>query len=169
MNFAYVTSTYKLVEHNAYQWGNFKMTLYYEAPTTNGSNGTNSTNSSTGNGTIVFPPINNTDGGGFIDLRSEILGYNILLLHGWLLWLAWGVLGFVQIASVRWLQVYFKLNLWLHIINGVVIGAFTIIMSIYAINYEFKSGKFQHNDIGIACLYATGVLLFSGILANAAK
>ena len=67
------------------------------------------------------------------------------MLHGWLLWNAWGVLGFLQLASVRWMQIYFKINLWLHIVNGLIIGGFTLVMSIYAINYDFKSNKFVHN------------------------
>lgn len=77
MNYAYVTSTSNLVEHSGRAWGNFNMRLYYVPP--------NATNKATG-----MPDFN---GGGFLDLRSEIQGYDILYLHGWLLWQAWGILG----------------------------------------------------------------------------
>lgn len=99
MNYAYVTSTPQLVEHSNNAWGNFQMRLYYIPPVVvNNSNSSNSTNSTQNNSTSSFPSFptgDDTDTGGLLDLRAELEGYDILYLHGWLLWLAWGVLGFV--------------------------------------------------------------------------
>lgn len=92
-NYAFVTRTSNFVEHSALQWGNFEMRLVYTPPNTNNNN---TNNSSGGNGTNnnTTDPIDNS-GGGIIDIRDELIGYDVLYLHGWLLWSAWGVLGFV--------------------------------------------------------------------------
>jgi hypothetical protein len=51
----------------------------------------------------------------------------LFFIHGWMLWIAWGILGFVQIATNRYFKPYFKICNWLHIISGIAIFMITVI------------------------------------------
>lgn len=48
------------------------------------------------------------------------------------MWTAWGILGFIQLASNRWLKGYWYLNMWIHRIAGTSIMIITLIMGIMA-------------------------------------
>ena len=82
---------------------------------------------------IILPPYFDPNDGGLIDIRAELIGYNIMYLHGWLLWTVWSVLGLVQIASVRYMQGFVKLNMFMHIASGLLIFTTTVVMSVLAI------------------------------------
>eukprot|EP00347_Sterkiella_histriomuscorum_P007376 403349177 len=163
MNFAYVSYTSNLVEHSNNAWGSFDMRLYYIPPVvTNQTNGTNGTNTTNPNSTTEFPQDGGSSGG-LLDLRAEIMGYDILYLHGWLLWQAWGVLGFLQIASVRYMQIFYKFNHYLHMAIGTMITGFTIAMSILAFKYyDYRLRDNLHSKLGYAVLILSGIILLSG-------
>ena len=65
-------------------------------------------------------------------------GVNVLLVHGWLMWGAWSVLGLFQVISLRYLRplhckrirILRNLNMALHIGSGIAIFGITIAMSI---------------------------------------
>ena len=66
----------------------------------------------------------------------DIPKVDILLIHGWVLWVAWGILGMIQIISIRYTyilricdKVAYKMKLAVHVINGIAILILTIIMS----------------------------------------
>lgn len=61
-----------------------------------------------------------------------LVTYDFNLYHGLLMWTAWGILGFIQLASNRWLKGYWYLNMWIHRIAGTSIMIITLIMGIMA-------------------------------------
>lgn len=58
-----------------------------------------------------------------------------ITFHAWFMWLAWGVLGLLQIASVRYLRVFYRFNMMIHIVSGLIIGAATLIMAFVAYSF----------------------------------
>ena len=58
-----------------------------------------------------------------------------LLIHGWILWAVWSILGFLQIASGRYMRTLPFSSLLTHIISGLLIFGITIGMSVVALNY----------------------------------
>ena len=90
------------------------------------------------------------------------------LAHGWLFWIAWGIFGFMQIVSVRYLKKYWKLNMWIHRISGTFILLITIGMGILGIrnlNWEL-SGREPHYVIGLIIFFSVLFIALGGIYAR---
>ena len=62
---------------------------------------------------------------GTISLASDT---DLFVSHSLLQWLAWGVLGSLQIITNRYFRQYFKVATWTHVCSGLSI----VIISIYA-------------------------------------
>jgi len=101
-----------------------------------------------------------------------------MLLHGWIMWGAWAILGLLQVASLRYLsesKVFSLCNkrvknfsMWLHAFNGLIILAATIWMSIVALKYysmEWRWKQELHSSFGFTVLFATSFIVFIGFLA----
>jgi hypothetical protein len=43
-----------------------------------------------------------------------------LMIHGWVLWATWGVLGFFLIWTGRYLRAHWKASLWIHVVLGTI-------------------------------------------------
>ena len=77
-----------MVEHNGDDWGNFIIKLEYVADY----------NTTTSNLSMYDTPIGCTwiaNSGDILDIRSELEGVDTMQIHGWILWVAWGMLGFI--------------------------------------------------------------------------
>lgn len=114
-----------------------------------------------------------------IDSSSVTAGFDEeqdeLYIHGWIMWVAWGVLGLIQIISFRYMIVFpwcndrisYRLKLAIHIINGLIMLILTILMSVKAINYydgKLRWNESVHSAMGLAVLFATGVITILGLL-----
>jgi hypothetical protein len=83
--------------------------------------------------------------------------------HGWALWLAWFVLGLVQIFSNRYLKVFWKLHMWIHRITGTTILVLTIIFVILMIKRKdgFINMADPHTTLGLFIMtFTISVTLF---------
>jgi hypothetical protein len=93
---------------------------------------------------------------------------NILyIVHGYVLWFAWGILGFMQIASSRYLKVYWKCAMWLHRISGVLIVLMTLALSLVAFkvtDWEVQDGL--HVILGFIVLLLCAILAIGGFIAR---
>ncbi len=70
-----------------------------------------------------------------LSVRTSAVTYetfDFYVYHGLLMWTAWGLLGFIQLASNRWLKGYWYLNMWIHRLAGTSIMIITLIMGIMA-------------------------------------
>ena len=63
----------------------------------------------------------------------EIRKTRYWIVHGWILWVCWSVLGLAMIITTRYLKQYWKLNLYIHIIVGSSIFITNIIYGLGAI------------------------------------
>lgn len=61
---------------------------------------------------------------------NEVDFYSI---HGWFLWGAWGILGFLQLASSRYLKIFYEWNMIFHIVEGSLILLLTLFFGILGI------------------------------------
>ena len=89
-------------------------------------------------------------------------------VHGWCLWAAWSLLGFIQMACNRYFKVFWKINMWVHRIVGTSILVLTIIMSIIGLRnmkYEF-SGEVGHYVIGWIIFFGIAFLAGGGIITR---
>jgi hypothetical protein len=48
------------------------------------------------------------------------------------MWIAWGIFGFVQIVTARYLTCYWRAHMWIHAITGTIVTLMTIASSILA-------------------------------------
>ncbi len=124
------------------------------------TNGTTSNNS-------YAPPPDFDDGaysGTLVDLSADEV--DILYVHGWVLWAAWGVMGFLQLASFRYMRKFSpRIMLWVHSINGVAMTVMTIVMSLYAFEfYDWEVQQGFHSIIGFVILVATCAISLGGII-----
>ncbi len=75
---------------------------------------------------------NNTQGEPFHDC-FEIRKTSYWIIHGWILWVCWSVLGLVMIITTRYLKQYWNINLYIHIIVGSSIFIANIVYGLGAI------------------------------------
>jgi hypothetical protein len=54
------------------------------------------------------------------------------VIHGWLLWAAWGIFGLVQISTTRYLKAQWRYGMWIHGISGITIMMLTIVLGLMA-------------------------------------
>ena len=59
--------------------------------------------------------------------------WEYLKWHGWMMWLSWGIFGYVMIASQRYLRHKWKLAIWLHSTCGTACFLINIIYGVGAI------------------------------------
>lgn len=59
----------------------------------------------------------------------------VLIVHGWMLWFVWGILGFILIASNRYLKQHWKMNMWVHLICGTFSFIINLIFGLGALYY----------------------------------
>eukprot|EP00347_Sterkiella_histriomuscorum_P018114 403346733 len=88
-------------------------------------------------------------------------------IHGWLLWAAWTVLGFIQIVSNRYLKVFWKVHLWVHRLAGTAILVITIVMSIIGIKrMDWKLKDEPHFILGLIVFFGITFLSVGGIITK---
>lgn len=86
------------------------------------------------------------------------------LYHGWLMWTAWGVLGYVQLISNRYLRVYWKINRWVHLISGLIILVLTLSYGLLMMKeVGWKIIKDWHPIIGFLVLISVGLICLGGL------
>jgi hypothetical protein len=105
----------------------------------------------------------------------KVKRFDVLYLHGWILWSAWSILGLMQLISIRYIKPYhlcmssFKnCGLWLHVISGVLILIMTVTMCLLAFNFYSWHLRFNqsiHSAIGFIVLISSGLLTILGFLA----
>ena len=92
---------------------------------------------------------------------------DIYYLHGWFMWSAWGILGMVQIASIRYGKFYWRYNFIIHLISGLYILIITIILSLFLIReLDWEIINLTHNAIGFLILLVVGIIVIVGLITK---
>ena len=88
------------------------------------------------------------------------------MIHGWVSWSAWTILGFIQIASNRFLRKFWRVHMWIHIISGMLI----LILTTYACAALIKDkGEIEtdvHSIIGLIFFALTFLVVLIGFIAR---
>ncbi|CDW80902.1 cytochrome b5-like heme steroid binding domain containing protein [Stylonychia lemnae] len=103
------------------------------------------------------------------DTSSTGWDYQLMAkVHGWFLWVAWSVLGFIQMSVNRYLKIYWKINMWIHRIVGTLIFILTVIMSIIGLrNHKYIFfGQYVHHILGFIVFFGITLLVAGGIITR---
>jgi len=89
----------------------------------------------------------------------------IYILHGYLLYVAWGLLLIVQLSSVRYLKWKWRWNMWLHGISGSMAGIISIV-ACWNMLTRFVKLESQNPHIfqGFIFLFACNFMICGGIM-----
>lgn len=126
-------------------------------------------------GKIHYHDSSNGGGRGFFTLQvhsnGEItagaLKHSFYYYHGWLLWAAWGLFGFIQILSNRYLKRFWWLHMWIHRVSGVVILVLTYVYCLLALKQnEWKIGNKYHEVAGFIVMIVTAVIVIGGVFTR---
>jgi hypothetical protein len=81
---------------------------------------------------------------------------------------AWGLFGFLQPVSARYMKRWWRLNMWIHRLGGTLILLSTIAMSIVGIGKLdwTLSGDEAHYVIGLIILFAVTFVAIGGVFAR---
>lgn len=102
-----------------------------------------------------------TDGFGVPD------GENFNKIHGWIMWASWGVFGFIQLLSNRYLKPLWQVNMWIHRISGFLILVGTFVLGFLAIkNLDWEIVSMAHTIVGFSILICVGLVIIGGIVAR---
>ena len=80
-------------------------------------------------------------------------------LHGLLLFVAWNLLSFALIGSVRWFKNNWKVSTQVHVISGVIIAGLTVWLAIRACLY-LKAARIEANVHSIIGLFMLVMIVF---------
>jgi hypothetical protein len=84
-------------------------------------------------------------------------GADYELIHGWVLWACWFILGLIMVLSNRYMKVFWRVHMWIHRISGFLIFGGTIALSALLIKDIGGIEDNVHSIIGIVIL---GVVIF---------
>lgn len=101
---------------------------------------------------------------GTITLNQKGLTY---VVHGLGMWFAWGLLGFLQLASTRYFRHKWRVAMWVHRISGALAVLITLSMGLIAFNAgNWELGSALHCYIGLFVMITSGMLGLGGFIAR---
>lgn len=90
-------------------------------------------------------------------------------IHGLMMWIAWFIFGFVQVASNRWF-IHLNKNLPnIHVLSGLFITGVTVFYVFHLINTFGMWYDHWHNLLGFIMFCSTGVVSLGGMATNFIK
>lgn len=88
------------------------------------------------------------------------------MIHGWVLWAAWGLLGLVLLLSSRYLKT-FRFAIYIHIIAGMLVLIATLFMSFLALRKaEWEISGDPHDILGVIILASSVFITLTGFMAR---
>ena len=90
--------------------------------------------------------------------------FNFHKFHGFMMWAAWGIFGLIQLATNRYLKVYWRYVMWVHRISGTIILLITFIIGILAIkNAGWTIDAGIHQALGLITLIFVLLIVLGGV------
>lgn len=85
---------------------------------------------------------------------------------GWFMWVSWGLIGMLQIVTARYIKVFWKVNMWLHLAQGIWLFLVTIILGLHALSrYDYHLTTDPHGRNGSFVMTTVGIIVFGGSTA----
>jgi hypothetical protein len=81
--------------------------------------------------------------------------------------ICWGIFGFVQLFSARYLKRFWRANMWIHSISGLLVLFGILTMGLITFKndkWELKDGL--HPALGLTMMCIVGVLVIGGLIAR---
>ena len=89
------------------------------------------------------------------------------IIHGFGMWSAWGLLGFLQLASNRYLKHHWRAAMWIHRISGCMSILITLSMGFLAFNKAgWVLGSSIHCYFGLFIMVTSALLGLGGFIAR---
>ena len=85
--------------------------------------------------------------------------------HGLLAWIAWFCLGFITYAANRWLVVFWRYALVIHVVTALAVMSVTLWTALAALDRNELSHMHLHNYFGLVTLILVCLLCFQGSIA----
>eukprot|EP00347_Sterkiella_histriomuscorum_P018766 403344262 len=91
----------------------------------------------------------------------------IWLLHGWLMWVCWGLMGFLMVWSNRYFKQHWRLNMIIHSICGTGLFIINLIFGLGAITYlDWKIKVSIHGILGSLLAILLPFAAIEGIISR---
>lgn len=91
----------------------------------------------------------------------------IWLLHGWMMWVCWGLMGFMMVWSNRYLKHHWRLNMIIHSLCGTGLFLLNLIFGLGAIVYlDWKIKCSLHGILGSILSILLPFSAIEGIIAR---
>ena len=138
MIYAFNPSTYKFTDHGK-NYGYFTIKLNSDGSCSGGS------------------------GGGGIGGLS-----NVGVIHGWVMWATWTIIGLLQIITARYLKHWWQFSECMHITLGLLCGALSLFGSLIMLkhlSFTFYFSDQRHNLFGTIFSVVGLLLVIGGVLA----
>ena len=101
------------------------------------------------------------------DLEEEERENIVWLVHGWMMWAAWGLLGFTMIWSNRYLKHHWRFNMIIHSVCGTIIFIFNLVFGLSAIWYlRWKINPSIHGVVGSFLCILLPLISLEGVLSR---
>jgi hypothetical protein len=101
---------------------------------------------------------------GTIVSMNDTTGFNFYEFHGFMMWAAWGVFGFIQLLSNRYLKGKWRWNMWLHRISGTCILLLTFTVGLMALaRSEWQVSAGFHEILGVIILALVTLPVLGGV------
>jgi hypothetical protein len=83
------------------------------------------------------------------------------LVHGWVLWAVWFILGLIMVLSNRYMKVFWKAHMWIHRVSGLLMLILTIVFA--SIIIKDKGGEIEDNPHSIIGIVILAVVIFTAL------
>ena len=94
-------------------------------------------------------------------------GVDFFYIHGWFMWSAWGILGYITLLSNRYLKRYYSFHMWIHGIAASIALGFTFALGFLALKEgNWKVDVVPHSVMGLIVMGLSFFLYFGGLSAR---
>ncbi|CDW84971.1 cytochrome b5-like heme steroid binding domain containing protein [Stylonychia lemnae] len=98
---------------------------------------------------------------------SEDDSFDFYVYHGWLMWVSWGLFGLIQLASNRYLKMYWKVNMWVHRLSGSIIWILTLVFGFIAVSKaDWEVVNSLHTIIGFIVTITVTLIVLGGVFTR---
>ncbi|CDW73578.1 cytochrome b5-like heme steroid binding domain containing protein [Stylonychia lemnae] len=111
-----------------------------------------------------FRELSETNEGSELDVKNDSL---YIVIHGWMMWISWGLMGFAMVWSNRYLKQYWRLNMIIHSVCGAGIFILNLLFglgAIYYLNWKIKISI--HGLVGSILAIILPFACIGGIIAR---
>lgn len=90
-----------------------------------------------------------------------------IVIHAWMMWICWGVFGFLMVWSNRYMRHRWKLNMNIHLVCGTVVFILNFIFGLGSIYYlNWRISLTIHDILGSILSIVLPINCVEGVIAR---